>query len=148
MIFTPENHRFILEDCLYCLSVGFIVSFINEILKSIFYKNKIEIFIKDILISIIFAVVIFSYVISFANYSILRWYHILVSFIGFLLSRFSFSKILKLFFDLYFKVFWVVFKHLRENIKIKVKFKEKIDTKKCESKEILLKSKDVLLYNE
>ncbi len=148
MIFEPENYRFILEDCIYSLSAGFIVSFINEILKSVFYKTKIMIFIKDILISVIFAIVIFSYVISFANYSILRWYHILFSFTGFLLSRFSFSKILKLIFNLYFSGFSILLRHFKEKVSISVKIKKKTDTKKCENDKILLKSDDVLLYNE
>ncbi len=148
MMFSAENYKFILEDCTYALAAGFILSFINEILNSLFYKTKINVFIKDILFFIIFAVILFSYVVSFANYPVLRWYHTLFCIIGFIVSRFSFAKILRLIFDLYLAGFYIISSHLKRKVKIKVKFKEKLDNTKSEKNQNLLKSNDILLYNE
>ncbi len=148
MIFTPENYTFILEDCLYALCVGFIVSFINEILKSVFYKNKTMIFIKDILICFIFYILIFSYVVSFANFSILRWYHMLFAIIGFMVSKFSFNRILRFIFNLGFINLYVFIKHFRKNIRINLKISKKTKTKAKKINNLALKKDDIILYND
>ncbi len=97
---------------------------------------------------IIFAVVLFSYVISFANYPVLRWYHTLFSIIGFCLSRFSFAKIIRLILELYFASFLVISSHFKQKVKIKIDFTKKADKNKGEITQNLLKSNNVLLYNE
>ena len=99
MIFESIDYWFAFQDFLFSISAGFVVAFFYQLLSIFLYKGKTVVFIKDLLICIVFSVVIFSYVISFTNYPIIRIYHILGGFLGFLAFPFCFSAIFHKFFE-------------------------------------------------
>lgn len=82
MIFEPQNYKFIFQDGIYSMAVGFIVGFVNQLLSVFLYKGRIKVFIRDILISVFFTTVLFSYCVSFTNYGVLRWYNCLFALAG------------------------------------------------------------------
>ena len=82
MIFEAQRYDLVFWDAVYSMGVGFVVGFIYQLLSAFFYKGKIAVFIKDIAISCIFAIVIFSFVVSFANYKVLRWYNVTFALLG------------------------------------------------------------------
>ena len=152
MIFESINYWFALQDFIFSMAAGFVTGFIYQLLSVVLYGNKIAVFVKDIIICFIFAVVIFSYVVSFTNYPIIRIYHILGGFLGFLCFPFRFSIYLQ---KIFFKIFSAVKnKMLCYSGKVlsiicdrrpkRTKSKAEKETKQ---KEDHLKSEEVLLYN-
>ncbi len=148
MIFDAIDYTLLFDDVLYSLAPGIIIGFINEVLASFFYKGKKAIFIKDVLMSIISSIIIFSFVISFANYRILRWYHFVSCFVGFYFFSFSFSHFIKT----ASAIFFVTIKVINKNFRIKMKKKAKKQSKKHKlsqkNNENTLKKDDKVLYNE
>ena len=152
MIFESINYWFALEDFIFSISAGFVVAFFYQLLSIFLYKGKTAVFIKDLLVCTVFAVVIFSYVISFANYPIIRIYHILGGFLGFLAFPFHFSSIFHKFFEKIFsvlknkilcygkKVLTIVCERRRKSA-------ETADIAPMEPTDEHLKSCEVLLYN-
>jgi len=151
-MFESVNYSFLLQDFLFTLAVGFAVGFINQLVSVFIYKGKIRLFIKDIFICTLFAVVLFSYVVSFANYPVVRFYHIIGAFTGFLSFNIRFS----IFFQ---KISEKIFSFIKRKIlcsfeKIKSVFcdlcrkkRQKWDeTPKTEEKADL-KTEDILVYN-
>ena len=85
MIFEPQKYSFIFQDAIYSLAVGFLAGLINRLLSAFTGNGKIRLFFKDVFMCIVFAVLIFSYSVSFANYRVLRWYNVAVALAGFVL---------------------------------------------------------------
>ena len=82
MIFDPQSYSLIFADRLYCLAIGFVTGFINQLLAVFLYKGRVAVFIRDVVVSVVFTVLIFSYSVSFANYRILRWYNVAFALVG------------------------------------------------------------------
>ncbi|MEG3029089.1 MAG: hypothetical protein RR827_01660 [Oscillospiraceae bacterium] len=93
MIFEGIDYTLLFFDILYSLGAGVLAGGINQILCIFFYRGKVWLFIKDILMFFIFSVTVFSFVISFANYPILRYYHVLGAAAGYLSFTPPFSKV-------------------------------------------------------
>lgn len=91
MIFEVQSYSFIFQDRIYSLAIGFVTGFVNQLLAVFLYKGKVKIFIRDILVSLFFTVLIFSYSVSFANYKILRWYNVAFALAGAVLFTPCFS---------------------------------------------------------
>ena len=96
MIFEPQKYSFIFQDAVYSLGVGFLCGFINRLLSCFLYRGKIRLFIKDVVMTFVFATFIFSYTVSFANYRVLRWYNVLFAFTGKIAFRPAFDKAVRL----------------------------------------------------
>ena len=92
MIFESINYSFLLQDFAFAMAVGFAVAVVNEAVSIFVYKGRRLVFIKDILMCVFFAAAVFSYVVSFANYPVVRIYHIIAAFVGFLSFNIPFSK--------------------------------------------------------
>lgn len=93
MNFDSVNYSFLLQDFAFAVAAGFAVGGINRLLSVFLQSGKIALWIRDMLVAFIFAVVVFSYVVSFANYPDVRIYHLLGALFGFLSFDFNFSKI-------------------------------------------------------
>lgn len=85
MIFEPQNYLYIFQDAIYALPVGFLAGFINRLLSAFTGRNKKIVFIKDLIMTTIFTVLVFSYSVSFTNYRVLRWYMALSALVGFVM---------------------------------------------------------------
>ena len=152
MIFESVNYSFLLQDFLFSMGAGFVVGVINQLLSVVLYRGKVRLFIKDMLVCFVFAVVVFSYVVSFANYQIVRIYHILGAFVGFLAFNINFSAIFHKFFEKIFlflknkilchgkKVFTTVC-DLRAKCTIKRQKEQNV------TEAAPLKSEEVIVYN-
>ena len=103
MNFDVVNYSFLLQDFIFAMGAGFAVGGINRFLSLFLYKGKIRLWIKDILVAFLFAVAVFSYVVSFANYPDVRIYHLLGALFGFLSFNFNFSTIFHKFFEKFSK---------------------------------------------
>ena len=99
MNFDVVNYSFLLQDFVFAMGAGFAVGGINRFLSLFLYKSKIRLWIKDMLVAFLFAVAVFSYVVSFANYPDVRIYHLLGALFGFLSFNFNFSTIFHKFFE-------------------------------------------------
>ncbi len=82
MIFERQKYIFIFQDAVYSMAVGFITGFFGRTITPFLYKGKVKLFIKDMAVCTLFSVLLYSYVISFANYKVLRWYNVLFAVIG------------------------------------------------------------------
>ena len=82
MMLEAQRYSLVLWDALYSMGTGFVVGFVYQLLSVFLYKGKIAVFIKDIAISVVFAVVVFSFSVSFANYKLVRWYNIVFALLG------------------------------------------------------------------
>ena len=93
MNFDSVNYSFLLQDFVFAMAAGFAVGGANLFLSLFLYKNKISLWIRDMLTAFIFAIAVFSYVVSFANYPDVRIYHLVGALFGFLSFNFNFSTI-------------------------------------------------------
>lgn len=91
MIFESVNYSFLLQDFLFAAGAGFAVAMVNMVLTVITPRTKPCVFAKDILVSFVFAVAVFSFVVSFANYPVVRFYHLFAALLGFLAFDGAFS---------------------------------------------------------
>lgn len=152
MIFESINYSFFAQDIAFSMAVGFAVALINEFVSIFLYKGRVRLFIKDIFICVLFAVAVFSYVVSFANYPVVRIYHILAAFLGFLSFNIPFSKFFQ---KLSEKIFdFIKIKILCLNDKIKSiicvfveKRRHKTQEKEQQGQKAGLKTEEVLVYN-
>lgn len=101
MIFEPQKYLFIWHDALYSLGVGFLCGFFNRLLSSFLYRGKVRVFIRDVLSCLFFALMLFSYTVSFANYRVLRWYNVAFAFAGAVMFIPAFDRAVQLFFSLF-----------------------------------------------
>ena len=152
MIFESINYSFLLQDFLFAMAVGFVVGFINQLVSIFLCKGRAGLFVKDIFICTVFAVALFSYVVSFANYPVVRFYHIFGAFAGFLSFNIRFSII----FHKIFGKIYGIFEHKMLCVWQRIKSAfctswRKRATKHPESKEkgknADLKTNEVLIYN-
>ena len=102
MNFEAVNYSFLLQDSLFAMGAGFAVGGVNRFLSLFLYKGKICLWIRDMLTAFLFAVAVFSYVVSFANYPDIRVYHLLGALFGFISFNFHFSPIFHKFFEKFF----------------------------------------------
>ena len=91
MMFEAQRYSLVVWDALYSMGAGFVVGFAYQLLSVFLYKGKVAVFIKDIIISVFFAVVVFSFSVSFANYKLTRWYNITFALLGRVLFTPAFS---------------------------------------------------------
>ena len=152
MIFEPQKYYFIFQDAVHSLGVGFLTGFLNRLISPLTGKNKRLIFIKDLLISIFFAVMIYSYSISFTNYNVMRWYNVVVALAGMVLftpcvySAVSVrTGVVKITAVYMCRAAAGCIRNYAEKAKQKRAEKRQKFTQK--NKEELLKEEDILLYN-
>ena len=91
-MFEPQRYLLVFWDGVYSMAVGLVVGFFYQLVSLFLYKGKVAVFIKDVAVSAVFALIMFSYVVSFANYSLLRWYNIAFGLVGWRCWPFAFSK--------------------------------------------------------
>lgn len=152
MIFESINYVWLLQDFVFSMVAGFITAIFSQIIGIILYKGKIRLFIRDILTCLFFSVMIYSFIISFANYHILRIYHIIGGLIGFLCFNIKFSKIFHILFERIFK--WnkskilCVLKKINSTISVRrqKKAKSKVEKQKSTTDESL-KTDIIYVYN-
>ena len=152
MMFEPQRYSLVLWDAVYSMAVGFVVGFFYQIVSLFLYKGKVAVFIKDVAVAAVFAVGMFSYGVSFANYSLLRWYNVAFGLVGWRCWPFAFSKVVngwqnrmgrraKTFLKASAEAFWGGLSHM---VKTTAE-KSKKNTQK--NNEEVLKETEVLLYN-
>jgi len=93
MNFDSVNYWFLLQDFVFAVAAGFAAKGISCVLPVFLCRGRAVLWIRDMLTSFIFAAVVFSYVISFANYPDVRIYHLIGAAIGFAGFDFKFSTI-------------------------------------------------------
>ena len=57
MNFDVVNYSFLLQDFIFAMGAGFAVGGINRFLSLFLYKGKIRLWIKDMLVAFLFAVI-------------------------------------------------------------------------------------------
>ena len=92
MIFDAQRYNLVMWDFLYSMGAGFAVGVIYQLMSVFLYRNKAAVFVKDLVCGGVFATVVFSYVVSFANYKVLRWYNIARALGGLLLFTPGFAQ--------------------------------------------------------
>jgi len=152
MIFESINYSFFLQDIFFSMAVGLAVAIIHEIVSIFLYKGRIRLFIRDIFICFLFAVAVFSYVVSFANYPVVRIYHILAAFFGFLSFNIPFSKIFhklseKIFGFAKLKILYLYSKMKSIICVLSEKRRRKTQEKEQQGQKADLKTEEVLVYN-
>ena len=152
MIFESINYSFALQDFAFSLGAGFAVGFFHQLLSLVLYKGRVAPFAKDIITSFVFAVTMFSYVVSFTNYPIIRIYHLIGGLAGFLCFPLRFSTIFHKFSEKIFKFFKNKILCFGKKLSTTIcGFVEKIPQKdkkqSDEAKTDHLQSKEDLLYN-
>ena len=152
MNFSPENYSLVFQDAMYAMCVGFLTGFINQLLGIFLSKSRIRIFIKDLLSSLFFTLLLFSYVVSFANYPTLRWYHFIAALAGFACFAPCFDYIGQTVFSLIWATVKTVFSWGFFNTKAAVG--NKISEKQLKAEKITqnntdnsLQNSDIMLYN-
>ncbi|MBR5520581.1 MAG: spore cortex biosynthesis protein YabQ [Oscillospiraceae bacterium] len=132
--------------------MGFICGFINRFLSCFLFKNKWKVFIKDIIMGIVFSLAVYSYVISFANYKVLRWYNVMFAFIGMVLFTPCFDKAIQLCIritgvtvEYFLKKTAIFMTGLLGEQKRKIVIKYQKNTQKNEPE--YLHEEDIILYN-
>ncbi|MBQ6929512.1 MAG: hypothetical protein IJN27_04335 [Oscillospiraceae bacterium] len=93
MNFDSVNYCFLLQDFVFAMAAGFAAKGISCVLSVFLHRGRAALWIRDMLTAFIFAAVVFSYVISFANYPDVRIYHLLGAAVGFAGFDFKFSTI-------------------------------------------------------
>ncbi len=152
MIFRRQKGWFIFQDAVYSIARGLVTGIFNRFLSLFLYKGKSKIFIKDITVSLVFALVLYSYIISFTNYKVLRWYNVLFALIG--LNAFNpiFDNMVRII----IKIATVTAKYGLSKVicKLKAKTKYMLQKNKKKSQKIpqknspeLLKEQADILYN-
>lgn len=152
MNFDSVNYSFLLQDFIFAMAAGFAVGGAKQFMAIFLPKGKKRLFVRDMLTAFLFAAAVFSFAVSFANYSDVRIYHILGALFGFLSFNFNFSTI-----------FHKIFKKFFSKAKIKMLcygkkvfgticgLKQKINksSKKCQqvAQNEDLKSENIWVYN-
>jgi len=152
MNFDPIHYNLLLQDAVYAMAVGFITGFFYHLMSVFLYRGKVRIFIRDFISCIVFAVLLFSYCVSFANYPVLRWFHVIPAAAGRVLFSPCFDIALRTVLQLAAASAGYFFentkkktkKHIRENIRKIAEKRQKFPQKNPEE---LLKQDDILLYN-
>ncbi|MBR5305666.1 MAG: spore cortex biosynthesis protein YabQ [Oscillospiraceae bacterium] len=152
MMFEPQSYTLVMWDAVYSMAAGFVVGFVYQLLGVFLYRGKLAAFIRDVVSWAVFAVVIFSFVISFANYKVLRWYNIAFGLVGWRCFPFAFSRACNKWSTAVTDKTGCVIKYCIKSIHGKISaFSEKKRIKKKKitqkNKEELLKETEVLLYN-
>lgn len=152
MMFEPQSYTLVMWDAVYSMAAGFVVGFVYQLLGVFLYRGKLAVFIRDVAVWAVFAVVLFSFVISFANYKVLRWYNIAFGLVGWRCFPFAFSAICNRWSMAVSRKAGCIIKYCITTIKGKISaiaekkaIKKKNFTQK--NNEELLKETEVLLYN-
>lgn len=152
MIFEPVVYPYLLQDFFCSAGAGFAVGFANQLLASVLPGGKLARFAKDIIVSFIFAVAVFSYVISFTNYPVIRIYHILGALCGFCAFPVHFSTFFhkvfqKIFIFLKYKMLCLCGKIKSTICAKRQKTKQKKQPPQNAAQNDHLKNEDSLIYN-
>ncbi len=152
MIFESINYSWLLQDFLFSIVAGFITAIFNQIIGIFLYKGKVRLFIRDILTCIFFSIILYSFIISFANYKIFRIYHIFAGIIGLFCFNVKFSEIFHNFFDKIIvriknKILCFVKKKYTTICILRSKKKEEHQKQTKTDKKDHLKTDDVYVYN-
>ena len=152
MMFEPQSYTLIMWDAVYSIAAGFVVGFVYQLLSVFLYRGKLAVFIRDVAVWAVFASVLFSFVISFANYKVLRWYNVAFGLVGWRCFPFAFSAVCNRWCMAVSSKFLNAVKHFAgvvagefSAMAEKKRTKKKKITQK--NKEELLKETEVLLYN-
>ena len=94
MNFDSTNYVFLLQDFIFAAAAGFAAGWIGCVLSVFMPAGRKVLWIRDMLTAFIFSVLVFSYVVSFANYPDVRIYHLLGALFGFLSFDYGFSAFL------------------------------------------------------
>lgn len=153
MNYQVQSYALIFQDMIYSLAVGFFAGFINQVLAVFLFRNKKAVFIRDIIMSVVFAFLVFSYAVSFANYKVLRWYNVAMSLVGLLRFHPCFAKGGHFVVLLFSSVVVFIFRMIKSAIKgflsnKKSEFVRKRKIRECEKTSQNLKNEDKMLYNE
>ena len=134
------------------MAAGFAVGGANQFLAIFLPKGKVCLFVRDMLVAFLFAAAVFSFAVSFANYTDVRIYHLLGAIFGFLSFDFNFSTI-------FHKIFKKFFKKSKNNILCYGKkvhgiicaLKRKVNQKPKKLQQVAqnedLKSENIWVYN-
>ena len=152
MNFEPVNYAFLLQDFVFAMAAGFAAAFIKEVLSCFLSGGRTAVFIRDIISCFIFSVLVFSFVISFANYPDIRIYHVAGALLGFLSFNISFGK---MFHNLFKRAFLKIKSHILcpvEKIKHTIcagaaLSAQKKNKKAGKEKSKALKNKEQVVYN-
>ena len=152
MIFSPQSYILIFQDAVFSIGVGFIAGFVYQLLGVFLYKGRRKLFIRDVVTGVVFAVLVFSYSVSFANYPILRWYMVLFAAVGMGLFTPCFSHGGNLLLKLAAATTAFLATGRRKKIRGKLlyvieKNKEKRQKIPPKNQPEVLKTNDVMLYN-
>lgn len=152
MIFESINYSHLLQDFIFSMGAGFAVGVINEAAAIFLPGGKKTQFFRDVFLCMLLSFVIFSYVISFTNYPIIRFYHLLGGILGFLSFPFKFSiffhKIVKNFFiKLKNKILCLVNKAVSIICDHRQKRRQKKENQQKTAETEDLQSKEVWVYN-
>ncbi len=152
MIFEAQRYSYIFSDRVYSLAVGALAGFFHRLLSLFLSKGKVRVFIKDFATAFVFSLFLYSYVISFANYRVLRWYNVLFRLAGLVL----FNPVLLPWLDALINLFKVTAVYFLKKIKngLYNKIKKEIGGKikkyqkfPKENQPQLLQEADKVLYN-
>ena len=141
-----------MQDALYSMAVGFVCAFFAQILSVFLHGNRINVFIKDILVSRFLRTALFSYCVSFANYRLVRVYNVFFALVGLVCFSPVFArplrKILSAALNAAARTAAAKAKKGGEYIRRSLqKQKVKNEEKRQENDKQLLKKPDIVLYN-
>ncbi len=152
MIFEAQNYTLVMWDAVYSMAVGLVTGFVFQLLSVFFHRGRLAVFIRDMAVCVVFAVLIFSYVVSFANYKVLRWYNIAFGLVGRLAFPYAFSsgcsryitKVILTIKDVFKRIFSTVYGKLLGTVKKK---REKSKDFSQKNPPEVLKMEEIVLYN-
>lgn len=152
MIFEAVNYAHLVQDFVCSAGAGFGVAFVGQLLSSVLPCGKKGVFVRDVAVSFLFALTIFSYVISFTNYPVVRIYHLIGGAAGFFAFPVKFSvffhKISKKIFNIPKNKMLCLYGKIKSTVCDKT---QKTVKNNEEGQNALqndhLKSEDVLIYN-
>ncbi len=152
MNFDIVNYSFILQDFAFAMGAGFAVGILDKFIKIFLSDNKILNSVRYMITAFLFAVIVFSYIISFSNYPDVRIYHLIGASLGFVTVDFGFSNIFRKIFILFFvkikNYILYLIKKINGTICGLVQDINKNDKKQQEKpKDELLKKQDSWVYN-
>lgn len=152
MMFESVNYTFLLQDFAFAAAVGFAVAVTDQIVSLFIYRGRISVFFKDTAVCILFAVAVFSYVVSFANYPVVRIYHIMAAALGFVSFQLPFSGCFHKIYEKFLKKIKHYISCLLMSFRtILCGFAEKHRAKKIKKenfhKKTDLKKQDIVVYN-
>ena len=152
MNFDSVNYSFLLQDFIFAMAAGFAVAGVNSFLSLFICGGKAAVFVRDMLTCFLFAVAVFSFVVSFANYPDIRFYHIISAFFGYLCYNFNFAGYFEKFSKKIFskaknKMLCRIKKYYRTICVFAAKKRKKAEKQEKSDKKEPLKNGEIWVYN-